>query len=131
VLRPGGILAMLWSYEDEATAWVSELASLIGFSCRALPTPPELRQFSPARVRQLRWSRQQDVAALPDYALSHSGVATLPNHQRAGVLAAVSRLATDHPDLRGRSRVEVPMQLVYWSYRRTPTEGSTLASPES
>lgn len=122
VLRPGGILAMLWSYEDEATAWVNELGGLIGFSSQHLSAPPVLRQFSPARVRQLPWSRQQDVAALPDYALSASGVATLPDQQRAEVRAAVNRLATEHPDLRGRSRVEVPMQLVYWSYRHTPTE---------
>ncbi|HEX6403624.1 MAG TPA: class I SAM-dependent methyltransferase [Pseudonocardiaceae bacterium] len=123
VLRPGGILAMLWSYEDEATAWVRELAGLIDFSPRNLPSPPVLRQFSPAKVQQLSWLREQDVAALPDYALSASGVASLPDQQRVEVLAAVRRLATEHPALRGRSRVEVPMQLVYWSYRRTSPTG--------
>lgn len=109
---------MLWNYEDEATSWVGELAQLAGSSSRNLPSLPVLRQFSTAQIRQTSWLREQDVAALPDYVLSHSGVATLPDQQRSEVLAAVRRLATEHPDLRGRHRVEVPMQLVDWSYRR-------------
>ena len=110
---------------DQRTKRVADVGAGTGkltASSQHLSAPPVLRQFSPARVRQLPWSRQQDVAALPDYALSASGVATLPDQQRAEVRAAVNRLATEHPDLRGRSRVEVPMQLVYWSYRHTPTE---------
>ena len=37
---------------------------------------------------------------------------------REAVLAAVRRLTTEHPDLRGRDRVTVPMHLEYWRYRR-------------
>jgi SAM-dependent methyltransferase len=123
VLRPDGILAMLWNYEDESMSWVSELAELIGSSSRNLASPPVLQQFSPAQIRQTSWVREQDVAALADYALSHSGVAVLPDRRRAEVLAAVRRLATEHPDLRGRTRVEVPMHLLYWSYRRASPTG--------
>lgn len=118
VLRGGGLLAMLWNYEDDTAGWVGELARLVGSRSRELPAAPVLPRFGAAQVSRLSWSRVQDVEALPDYVLSHSAVATLPAQRRAEVLAAVTRLTTEHPDLRGRDRVEVPMQVVYWAYRR-------------
>jgi SAM-dependent methyltransferase len=119
VLRVGGVLAMLWNYEEDAAGWIGELARLIGHSSADLPLPPVLPWFGPVQVSRQPWVREQDVAALPDYALSHSAVAILPEQQRAEVLAAARQLMTEHPDLRGRDRVRVPMQLVYWSYRLT------------
>ncbi|MBV8541671.1 MAG: hypothetical protein JO364_13000 [Pseudonocardiales bacterium] len=77
-----------------------------------------LKGFRPAEVTRIRWSREQDVATLPDYALSHSTVAVLPARQREAVLAAVRRMATEHPDLLGRDHVTVPMQVVRWTYHR-------------
>lgn len=121
VLRPGGVLAMLWNYEDDATDWVAELEDLTGSWSREQRCAPVLQRFRAAQVSQLSWLREQVVEALPDYALSHSAVAALPAQQRVEVLAAVRRLATEHPDLRGRDRVEVPMKVVYWSYRRENT----------
>jgi SAM-dependent methyltransferase len=118
VLRAGGLLAMLWNYEDDTTGWVSELARLVGSRSRELRRAPVLPRFGAAQVSQLSWLRVQDVEALPDYALSHSVVATLPTQRRAEVLAAVTRLTTEHPDLRGRDQVKVPMQVVYWAYRK-------------
>lgn len=120
VLRPGGTLAMLWNYEDEAASWVAELAAIAGSPAQSMPPLPVLHQFSAAQVREVSWTRQLDVAALADYVSTHSAIAVLPDRQRAEVLAAVSRLATEHPDLRGRTRVEVPMHLGYWSYRHAP-----------
>jgi hypothetical protein len=40
----------------------------------------ELHRFSAAQVCGLSWARDQDVAALPDFALSHSAVAVLTMH---------------------------------------------------
>jgi hypothetical protein len=58
------------------------------------------------------------MAALPDYALSHSMVAVLPAPEQQEVLVAVRRLAAEHPDLLGRDHVTVPMQVVSWIYHR-------------
>lgn len=120
VLRPGGVLAMLWNSEDVAAGWVSELERLVGSSSRSrdLTYAPALPRFGTAQVSRLSWSREQDVDALPDYAASHSAVATLPAQERAEVLAAVRQLTTEHPDLRGRAQVTVPMHLEYWIYHR-------------
>ncbi|HEX4101644.1 MAG: class I SAM-dependent methyltransferase [Pseudonocardiaceae bacterium] len=119
VLRPEGVLAMLWNSEDDTEGWVRELGRLVRSSrSQDLPGPPALQRFGAAQVAQLPWLREQDVTALPDYALSHSAVAILPIEQREAVLAAVRRLTTEHPDLRGRDRVTVPMHLEYWRYRR-------------
>ncbi|MGH3782737.1 MAG: class I SAM-dependent methyltransferase [Pseudonocardiaceae bacterium] len=118
VLRPAGLLAMLWNYEDDTEDWVSELDRLVRSSrSQDLPYAPALPRFGAAQVRRLSWSREQDVAALPDYALSHSTVATLPAQQREAVLAAVRRLSTEHPDLRGLDRVTVAMHVECWVYR--------------
>ena len=122
VLRPDGVLAMLWNHDDEATDWIGELGRLVGSPrSRDLAGPPALDRFGPVQARGLSWSRELDVAALPDFALSHSAVSVLPTAQREAVLVAVRRLTTEHPDLRGRDRVTVPMHLECWLYRR---EGS-------
>ncbi|MGH3824028.1 MAG: class I SAM-dependent methyltransferase [Pseudonocardiaceae bacterium] len=120
VLRVGGTLAMLWNYEQDAAGWVGELARLVGPSSADSPSPPVLPWFGAGQVSQLSWSRELDVAVLPDYALSHSAVAILPERQRAEVLAAVAQLMAEHPDLHDRDRVAVPMQLTCWSYRLRP-----------
>lgn len=118
VLRPGGVLAMLWNYENDEydIPWVSTLERLVGTGSHPRPTPSPLRGFHPAEVTRIRWSREQHVAALPDYALSHSTVAVLPDRRREQVLAAVRRMAIEHPDLRGHDHVTVPMQVVGWIY---------------
>ncbi|PZS40115.1 MAG: SAM-dependent methyltransferase [Pseudonocardiales bacterium] len=119
VLRPGGVLAMLWNYEDDTTGWIGELGRLVGSpQSRDMPYAPALQRFGAVQVRGLSWSREQDVEALPDYALSHSAVSILPAQQREAVLVAVRRLTTEHPDLRGRDRVTVPTHLEYWIYPR-------------
>jgi SAM-dependent methyltransferase len=118
VLRSDGVLALLWNYEQDTTGWVGELGRLIRSYSGELPPPPTLPRFRAPQVRQLSWRREQDVEALPDYVLSHSSVATLPDRQQADVLAAVRRLMTEHPDLCCRTRVEVPMELIYLSYHR-------------
>jgi SAM-dependent methyltransferase len=118
VLRSTGVLAMLWNYEEDGIPWVSALERLVGISSRDRPTPPALKGFRPVEVTRIRWSREQDVAALPDYVLSHSPVAVLPARQQQEVLAAVHRLAVEHPDLRGRDHVTVRMQVVSWIYHR-------------
>lgn len=118
VLGYTGVLAMLWNYEDDGIPWVSALDRVLGVSSRDRPTPPILEGFHPVGVTRIRWSREQDVAALPDYVLSHSMVAVMPAREQEQVLAAVRRVAAEHPDLVGRDHVTVPMQVVSWIYHR-------------
>lgn len=118
VLRSTGVLAMLWNYEDDGIPWVSALDRLVGISSHDRPTPSILKGFHPVEVTRIRWSREQDVAALPDYVLSHSSVAVLPVRQQEQVLAGARRLAAEHPGLLGRDHVTVPMQVVSWIYHR-------------
>lgn len=118
VLGSTGVLAMLWNYEEDGIPWVSALERLVGGSSRDRPTPCMLKGFHPVEVSRIRWSREQDVAALPDYALSHSTVAVLPTRQQEQVLATVRQMGTEHPDLLGRDHVTVRMQVVSWIYHR-------------
>lgn len=118
VLGSTGALAMLWNYEEDGIPWVHALHRLLGISSHDRPTPPILEGFHPVEVTRIRWSREQDVAALPDYVLSQSMVAVMPARQQEQVLAAVRRLAAEHPDLVARDHVTVPMQVVSWIYHR-------------
>lgn len=122
VLRPAGVLAMLWNYEDgEATPWAAELERLVEvvLGDDLPPDPPELPGFGPGQVLRTAWTREQPVDELVDFALSHSAVAVRPEAEREALLDEVRRLAREHPDLRGRERVAVPMGTVCWAYRRT------------
>lgn len=119
VLGPGGVLAMLWNYQEDGIQWLRALERLVGIRSRDhVPAPPVLKGFRSAEVTRLRWSREQDVSALPDYVLSISAVAVLPVRQQEAVLAAVRRMAVEHPDLLGRDQVTVRMQVVRWTYHR-------------
>lgn len=118
VLRSTGVLAMLWNYEKDDIPWISTLERLVGISWRRRPTPSMLKGFHPVEISRIRWSREQAVAALPDYALSHSTVAVMPAPQQEEVLAAVRQMAAEHPDLLGRDHVTVRMQVVSWIYHR-------------
>lgn len=110
---------MLWNYEEDGIPWVSALGRLVGIQSRDyVSVSPTLKGFRQAEVTRLRWSREQDVSALPDYALSISAVAVLPARQQEEVRAAVRRMAAEHPDLLGGDQVTVRMQVVRWTYHR-------------
>ena len=88
---------MLWNYEQDGIPWVNTLERLVGNRSRGhVPAPPTLAGFRPAEVSLLRWSREQDVASLPEYALSQSAVAVLPAQQQEEVLKPPPYRTGDH-----------------------------------
>ncbi len=98
VLRPGGIIALVWNTYDEGIPWVRRLKQLLS------PQPPEERAmplmstpyFGFVDKKQFRFWQPHTAATLADLTRSVSHVATMNESDRAGVLAKVDQLYAEY-----------------------------------
>jgi len=117
VLRPGGVLGLVWNERDESVDWVAELTRII--------TPHE---GDTPRFRKGTWrapfdgtlfdAPEETVLAhahvgsaqevIVDRFLSVSFIAALPDEARAGVERQLHELVDTHPALRGRETIAFP-----------------------
>jgi SAM-dependent methyltransferase len=116
VLRPGGVLALLYNSRDDGVAWVRALSDLVGELDRGdyvsrMPTerPPDLGAGL-AFDAELRTPHEHelDLAGLVDLVASRSYVIRLPPGERAELLDRVAELARGHPQLVGRQHFWMP-----------------------
>ncbi len=110
VLVPGGRLGLVWNIRDEREDWVAELG-------RILHDPGEHRRpdrgiigppFGPVERRDVEWKHRLSRDELVDLAASRSYVITMPEEQRAAVLAGVRRLAGTQAALGGSDELVLP-----------------------
>lgn len=112
VLRPGGVLGLVWNVRDSGVDWVRELGSIMRGSAaeRMIDTdsvvvaPP----FGPLERRDLRWTRPMTADELVAMAASRSYVIALPEAERTDLLERIRTLLATHPDTAGRDRIELP-----------------------
>lgn len=114
VLRPGGVLGLLWNRRDETTPWVAALSEVMELPSRSEPPSlgepfAKLERFVVGHVHRLR------SADLDDLVHSRSYVLTMEAEDRQRLLDRVSELRRTHPGLAGRETVEVPY--VTFAYR--------------
>jgi SAM-dependent methyltransferase len=113
VLRPGGTFGLLWNLRDERVGWMAELGTVVpgedvwGQDALAVRLP-EGSPFDGGAVRQFPWSQELAPAGLVDLMATRSRVQVLDPDARATVLARVGELARTHPELQGRSVIDVP-----------------------
>jgi SAM-dependent methyltransferase len=111
VLRPGGMLGLVWNIRDEGVDWVHELSGIIQHSEaeRALRHGFTIgAPFGETERLEVAWERPMDADALVDLVASRSDIITAtPEHRRA-VLAGVRELVATHPDLAGRQSFSMP-----------------------
>jgi len=128
VLAPGGRLGLVWNRRDESVEWVRRLADVVeprsgtaprywrGAWRRAFEATP---LFAPLEEAHFRHLHRVGPEQLLDRVASISFVAALPPGERDQVLAEVRRLLVSHPDLAGRSEVELPYCTdVFWCAKR-------------
>ena len=95
VLVPGGRLGLVWNIRDEREDWVAELGQILHDpgehhrQDRGIIGPP----FGPVEHRDVEWTHQLSRDELIDLAASRSYVITMPDQERAAVLAGVAHLA--------------------------------------
>lgn len=110
VLRPGGVLALAWNTYDVGIPWVRRLKRLLvpgaedgdAAAYPLMATP----YFGFVESRHFRFWQTHTAATLADLTRSVSHVATMSEHDRAGVLAEVDALYADYG--RGRDGMQLP-----------------------
>ena len=113
VLRPAGTFGVLWNLRDERVRWMAQLSVLVpgedvvGQDALTVRLP-DASPFDGGAVRQFPWSQELAPEELVDLMATRSRVQMLDAEDRQAVLARVDELARTHPDLQGRSVIEVP-----------------------
>ena len=124
VLRPGGVLVLVWNTDGSGVDWLDRVNDLYGGGRAAtadLPFPDATAAaaagLDPAEHVEVPWDQPFRPADLPDLALTWSAVATLPLTERERVLGELRELAATHPDLAGRDTVGYPHVCHAFAYR--------------
>jgi SAM-dependent methyltransferase len=109
VLVPGGRLGLVWNIRDEREDWVAELGRIMRdpgdhHQDRGIIGPP----FGPAERRDVEWTHRLSRDELIDLAASRSYVITMPDRERAVVLAMVADLADTRLGENGAGELVLP-----------------------
>ncbi len=112
VLRPGGVLGLIWNVRDDRVPWVSALTDVMhGSKAEDMIARGAVSVGSPFPAlweRRWAWSRMLRPEQIVDLAASRSYLITLPTAESAAVLDDVRRLLATHRDTAGRDEVELP-----------------------
>ncbi|WP_236835690.1 class I SAM-dependent methyltransferase [Blastococcus sp. KM273129] len=124
VLRPGGLVGLVWNTRDERVPWVAALGERIADEARgheadravverfAAELAADVEVAESAVVQRV--SPEDVVAGIG----TRSYVAVMDGARRAEFLAGVRELLADHPDTRGRAELELPYRT--HAYRLSP-----------
>lgn len=110
VLRPGGVLGLVWNVRDETRPWSVRLGALMKQpESRVMDygDPVVRAPFDGGQYEQFRWVHEQERSAFLDMVASRSYVIVRPPDERAALLDAVRRLLDEDPDTAGRDTVPV------------------------
>lgn len=127
VLKPGGVLGLIWNVRDQSVDWVRGLTDLMtpyegdaprydhGEWRTVFPAPG----FEPLRERSFPHAHVgPPEQVIVDRVASVSFIAALDEATRAGVLDQVRRLIASTPELAGRASVAMPyITRAYWCNR--------------
>jgi len=114
VLRPAGVLGIIYNARDDAVAWVRALSEIIGetgdhASVTRDYQPPDLGPvFEPAEVFRTEHEQPLDARSLVDLVASRSYAIAMPPAERVRLLDRVAGLARSHPALVGRQHFSMP-----------------------
>lgn len=126
VLRPGGVLGLLWSGPDRSRKWVADLLAGSSGSPEA-PTgedglrrrrhevhlPPEL-PFSVPETHTVDWSRAVTAEELVGLAGTYSRFIVLHEGDKTRLLERLADTIGRHPELAGGAAIDLPMRCTCW-----------------
>lgn len=96
VLRPGGVLGLIWNLRDETVPWVSRMTEIMhGSNAEVMLAeggPRVAEPFAAPEASQWRWSRPITRAGLLDMAHSRSYIITATPPERDRIDAGLSSL---------------------------------------
>jgi SAM-dependent methyltransferase len=131
VLRPGGVLGLLWSGPDRSQGWLAELLAGPGLDQAALAAlaarrahrhevvlPPDA-PFGAPETRTVRWQLTVTTDQLVGLAGTYSRVLVLPEPERTRFRDDVADFIAGHPAIAGRDEIDLPMRCHCWRAVRT------------
>lgn len=112
VLRPGGILGLIWNSRDTSIEWLREAGDIMHERHDASASFEEYvaigGPFGPIEEHTVAWVERMPRERFLDLVRSRSYyLMSSPEEQRA-TIAALEQLLSRHPDLVGRDELEVP-----------------------
>jgi SAM-dependent methyltransferase len=120
VLRPGGVLGVVWGGPNRRIGWVRELLGLgrdvaadQGRPGRELKIP-DGQPFTEPESRVIEWTLPRSPSELAGLAGTYSRIITLPAAERQSITRQAAAVVEEHPLLRDRSRVDLPMTARCW-----------------
>jgi SAM-dependent methyltransferase len=112
VLRPGGVLGLIWNVRDPDVPWVADLTEIMHASEAELHVArggPHLGpEFSKPEIFVERWTRLMTVDEVLAMATSRSYLIAAPADERAQILASIRTHLAIHPAVAGREPIEMP-----------------------
>ena len=110
VLVPGGTLSLVWNMRDETELWAAALGAIMHqHSRQAIDASPEIgAPFGPPERMEVRWRQPMTRQEVIDLVASRSYVITMPDDERARLLADVSELLDGDPALSGNDEIQLP-----------------------
>lgn len=127
VLRPGGVLGLVWNIRDDRVEWVRRLTDAMGMANAErfiADGGPELAEpFCALEHRAWEWQWLVTLPQLRDLVASRSDVITADAERRARIDAAVDEVVASVPGLADGKTVAMPY--VTHAFRaRTPSGAS-------
>lgn len=110
VLRPGGVLGLVWNVRDEDRPWSARLGALLKQpESRVMDygAPVVGASFTDGGYEHFRWVHEQERSAFLDVVASRSYVIVRPAAERRALLDAVQRLLDQDPDTADRDTIPV------------------------
>jgi SAM-dependent methyltransferase len=126
VLRPGGVLGLLWSGPDRSQGWLADLFARGGRGLTRRAEDDAKRRvrhevrlpadalFAAPETRTLQWSLPVTREQLIGLAGTYSGVIVLPDAERMRLHDRLVDVVREHPALAGRQQIELPMRCICW-----------------
>lgn len=127
VLKPGGVLGLIWNVRDEAVPWVAALSAITDVYEHGTPRfrSGAWRQAFPAPgfvAIGERCARHAHVGTAEEVivarTLSVSFIAALPDAERAEVERRVRALVAATPELAGPAEIAFPYETQMFAFRR-------------
>lgn len=127
VLRPGGMLSLLWNGADRSVDWMREFwaggRTLDADQAQAEDSRRQGRHrvhldadspFSEPEFEMIRWTKTLSREDLIGWAGTYSEVIIMDEDQRNERIKAMSRFLEHRPEFSGRDLVDVPMRCICW-----------------
>jgi SAM-dependent methyltransferase len=126
VLKPGGVLLMVWNARDENVDWMRQWGDLVADLGGGRPyqdhrellwedVVAESGLLTPLEHLEVPQGQTGTPELVIERTRSTSFIAALPPERHQHALDAVAQLLATHPDTRGRDQITIPYNTqIYW-----------------